>query len=495
MPQMTAMQRAASAALAIASTAFLVESARGGFPATAAFAAAVAGIWLASVQRAASPWSDRPALGVFLVCFAAYLSTFRWHGGDDLPNTLVPLALLRHGTLALDVFYEAWFANLPQPSDFVLRTPGGLLSVYPIAPGLLALPVFAVPAFAAPPMSSEYLHQLSKVSGALVTAASAAVLYKAAACRATREWALLLAFLYGIGSWAFSVCGQAIWQHGAASLGVALALWGLSREGRGRDVLAGFGMGLSVASRPDHVFFLAAALAFVLWKRRDRLPGVLLGGAVPALLLFWYWVHYTGRLRPPEFGVQASGFGGFHPPALAALLFSPHRGLFFFFPAAVFGLWAAWRRRAEGLAPLLVAGFLAQIIFYCFYENWVGGRSFGTRYFSSFSAALCWILAGVEDELRASPRALAAFLFSAAACLLLHAVGGYFSWPGDWVIADTVANVWDWRLHPFIFVFAKGGGLGSLAWPLQALAAAAALSAAAGLVRVLMRRLSRAPAL
>lgn len=483
------MKSLSTAAFAAALAAFVFESARGGYPAGAAFAVALTGIWRASSGGAL--WSERPALGVFLVCFAAYLSTFRWHGGDDLPNTLVPLALLRHGTPALDLFYDAWFAKLPSAMDFLVRTPGGLLSVYPIAPGVLALPVFVVPAYAAPDMSTEFLHQLSKVSGALVTAASAAALYQACAARASREWALLTAFLYGLGSWAFSVCGQAIWQHGSASLGVALALWGLSRDGFRFDALAGFGLGLAVASRPDHVFVLAAGLAYVLWKRRDRVVGVVLGGALPAALLAWYWLAFTGRLRPPEFGVQAAVFGGFNPEALLGLLASPHRGIVFFFPAVPFALWAAWRRRGDGLTPLFLAGFAAQLLFFCYYDNWVGGRSFGSRYFSGFAAALCWFLAGAEEDLRSRPRALAVFLAAAAASVVIHAVGGYFSWPGGWVIADTVARVWSWRSHPLVFVFAKGGGLWSLPTPLTFLIGAAVLGAAAAAVRTLTRRFAR----
>lgn len=485
------MKAISSVVLAAAAAAFVFESARGGFPATAALAAALAGFWRLSAGGPGSLWVRTPARGVFLVCLAGYLSTFRWHGGDDLPNSLVPLALLRHGTPALDLFFDAWFAHLPSPMDFLVRTPGGLLSVYPIAPGLLALPVFVVPAFAAPEMSVEFLHQLSKVSGALITAASAAALYQACSARASREWALLTAFLYGLGSWAFSVCGQAIWQHGPATLGVALALWGLSREGRGFDVLAGFGLGLAVASRPDHVFVLAAGMAFLLWKRRDRLAGVVLGGAVPAALLAWYWLAFTGRLRPPELAIQADVFGPFDPGALAGLLASPHRGILFFFPAAPFALWAAWRRRGDGLTPLLVAGFAAQVLFFCYYDNWVGGRSFGSRYFSGFAAALCWFLAGAEDDLRARPRLLAAFLASAAACLVVHVVGGYFNWPGSWVIVDTIARVWSWRSHPLVFVFTPGGGLGALPPPVRALIAVTALAAAGAGARVLARRFAR----
>lgn len=483
------MQALSNVVLAAASAAFVFESARGGYPATAAFAAALAGLW--RLSAGGSVWTQRPALGVLLACFAAYLSTFRWHGGDDLPNSLVPLALLRHGTPALDLFYDQWFAHLPQPSDFVLRTPGGLLSVYPIAPGVLALPVFVVPAVAAPEMGAEFLHQLSKVSGALVTAASAAALFRACAARSSREWALLTAFLYGLGSWAFSVCGQAIWQHGSASLGVALALWGLSCDGFRFDALMGFGLGLAVASRPDHIFVLAAGMAYVLWKRRDRLAGVVLGGAAPAALLAWYWVAFTGRLHPPEFGVQAAVFGGFDPGALAGLVASPHRGILFFFPAAPFALWATWRRKDDGLTPFLAAGFAAQMLFFCYYDNWVGGRSFGSRYFSGFAVALCWFVAGAEAEFRSRPRVLAGFLSAAAASVVVHAVGGYFNWPGGWAIADTVARLWSWRSHPLVFVFAPGGGLGALPAPLKALVAAAVLGAAAAAVRALTRRFAR----
>lgn len=485
------MTRAASLLLVASCAFFVYESARGGFPAGAAFAAAVAALVRAAAGGWSGFWRERPAAGVFLVCFAAYLSTFRWHGGDDLPNTLVPLALLNHGTPALDAYYDAWFAPLPQPGDFLVRTPGGLLSVYPIAAGLLALPVFVVPALADPPMSAEFLHQLSKTAGALVTAASAAAVYKSAEPRASREWALLVAFLYGLGSWAFSVSGQAIWQHGPAALGVALALAGLSRRGFKADLIAGFGAGLAVAARPDHVFYLAGVLAFVLWRARGRLPGVVLGGALPAALLAWYWLAFTGTLRPPEMGVQSAVFGGFDLGAFLGLVASPRRGLLWYFPPVLFALWAAGRRRAEGLAPLLAAAVLGLTFFLSFYENWVGGRSYGSRYFASAAAAFCWMLAGAEDDLRGSPRALTAFLAASAAAVVIHAVGGYFNWPGTWETAATVAQAWDWRTFPLAFVFTRAGGLGPLPVPLRAAVGAAVLAAAWAGVAALRARLLR----
>ncbi|MBI4061420.1 MAG: hypothetical protein HY403_08330, partial [Elusimicrobia bacterium] len=381
-------------------------------PAFALCLALLAALWRRSGGKL---FARHPDAALVLTLLAAYLSTFRWHGGDDAPNSLLPFCLLRHGTLTLEPMLDPWFSG--KLDNFTVLHLGKRLSIYPIAPGLLALPVYLVTALSGAEISEPALHGLSKLSGALITALSAAALRRGLKGRCSDEFALALSFLYGLGTWAFSVSSQALWQHGPAALGIGLALWGFNAEGRRFDALPGFGLGLAAAARPDSVFFLAAGAAFLLIFDRRRLAGAALGAAVPLGLLAAYWLAYTGRLRPPEADFQARIFRDFQPSAFFGLLASPTRGLFLFFPPAAFGLFSAWRSR-DALTRLMTAACAGPWLLLCFYDTWVGGSTFGPRYFAVAALVLCWAMAGLEPWLAASPRRARLWAMAAAAAKL-----------------------------------------------------------------------------
>jgi len=428
------------------------------------------------------------ALGLTLV--AVYLSTFRWHGGDDAPNSLLPFCILRHGTLTLEPVLDPWFAG--KTDNFTVFHLGKHLSIYPIAPGLLALPVYLVTALSGVTITEPALHGLSKLSGSLITALSAVALRRALKGRCSDEFALALCFVYGLGSWAFSVSSQALWQHGPAALGAALALWGFNERGRRFDFLAGFGLALSFASRPDSVFLLAAGAAYVLFFDRARLPAFALGAAVPLALLGAYWFAYTGHLRPPEARFQANMFQGFQPAAFFGLIASPTRGLLLFFPPAVFGLLAAWRSR-DPLTWLLTASCAGPWLLLCFYLTWVGGSTFGPRYFAVAALIFCWATASLEPWLAASKSRARLWAGSAAAAMLTHAAGGYLLWPGSDQFAAEKATLWYWRLHPLANVLTSDGALRSLPLPVRIIIFLAALAAAAKMTQILSSLVSGMP--
>ncbi len=430
----------------------------------------LAALWQRSGGR---PLERFPDASLFLVLLAAYLSTFRWHGGDDAPNSLLPFCILRHGTLTLEPVLDPWFTG--KIENFTVYHQGKHLSIFPVLPGLLALPLYVVPSLTAAPVSEEALHGLSKLSGALITAASALVLRRALLGRCSERFALTLALLYGLGTWAFSVSSQALWQHGPAALGAALGLWGFAKKDFRHDALAGFGLALAVAARPDSVFFLAAGGVHVLFFERRRLPGFALGAAVPLALLGAYWLAYTGRLRPPEAEFQARIFRAFQWDAFWGLLFSPTRGLFLFFPPAAFGVMAALRSRSH-LTRLMVLACSGPWLLLCFYDTWVGGGTFGPRYFAVAALVLCWALAEREKELAGDPLWRAACVFA----ILVHAAGAYLLWPGAFDFPTEKATLWSWALHPLANVLTPEGSLRSLPLAVRALILSTAITLVSG---------------
>jgi len=283
----------------------------------------------------------RPAWALFLLCLTAYLSTFRWHGGDDIPNSLLPYALLGHGTLTFDPFPD--WAGRPNMSDLLRSIDGHWYSSYPIVPGLLVVPLYIIPVVCGAVPADDFLHNLAKIGGATITALSVAVLYRALRERCSRRWAAAVCLLYGLGSYAFSVSSQALYSHGPAQLGVALGLLGLSVGSAWGPSVAGAGFGLAAVSREDSVFFLAAAAAYFLFHRRDALARFLAAAAVHVALNLAYWYSATGGFQPPYGGLQQTLFGPFQARALAGMLLSPARGLLFFFPAAGFAIFGGCR--------------------------------------------------------------------------------------------------------------------------------------------------------
>ncbi|MEK7383500.1 MAG: hypothetical protein AAB262_09465, partial [Elusimicrobiota bacterium] len=252
----------------------------------------------------------------------------------------MPYAILKHGTFSFDP-YRQW-ATQTGMQDLIHEVRGRLVSVYPVAAGVLALPLYLIPVAAGAAPSDVFLHNLSKIAGTLLTAGSVVLVRRTLATRCSPRWAMACALLYGLGSFAYSVSSQALYSHAPAQLGVALGLLALVHEGRAWSVAAGFGFALAWTAREDSLFYLAAAGLFLLIHRRDRLAAFISGAVLPIALNSAYWRAYSGSLwRPPYYEMQADLFGGLDVHALVAMLVSPSRGLLFFFPAVIFGLWGA----------------------------------------------------------------------------------------------------------------------------------------------------------
>jgi hypothetical protein len=439
-------------------------------PWTALFAVsafALARLWRAERRAGRDMLESRPDAALFLICLTLYLASFRWHGGDDIPNSMLPFQLWRHGTFAFDEV-RAW-ATAPGMADLIMTVRGRLVSFYPVAPAVLAAPLYLIPALFVSAPSDQFLHSLAKCSGALITAASVVLFRRAAARRASPRWALDCALLYGLGTFACSVSSQALYSHGPAQLGVALGLLGLLSEGPRWSAAAGFGFALAWTGREDAALFGFAAAAYLLVHRRDRLPAFAAGALPPFVLNLAYWRFYSGAFRPPYYFAQKGMFGAPSVPALVAMLFSPSRGLLPFFPAAAFGLWGAMKAARDPRArwaPYFAAACAATWVFFATRTTWTAGNSFGQRYFAVVALVLALFCADLEPEIRASRLLRAAWPAVFAFCVLVHMLGADFQWPGyRMTLAEQAATLWSPRLFPPVFAFVDVGPLGATPWP------------------------------
>ena len=177
----------------------------------------------------------------------------------------------------------------------------------------------------------------------------------------------------------------------ATLLAAVLAALGGVRTNRLRPIVAaGFWLAVSLMTRHEMVLGAVPIAALLLtagpaaldvrWRRLASFaPGVVAGVAI---WLVFNAVRFgnpfdAGYLRDPapEFGSSVTG-------GLLALLFSPAASVFLYSPFAVLGvagLFLFWQR------DRVVAGFLLSLVLvfllcYATLGNWLGGRSYGSRY-------------------------------------------------------------------------------------------------------------------
>ena len=280
--------------------------------------------------------------------------------------------------------------------------------------------------------------------------------------RVSDAWAFALALTYALGTAAFAINSQGLWQHGSSCLMIALGVWALDRMDV--DAWAGYAVGafavLAVSARTATAFlavgFMLAALA------RGGVKGfrnAVLGAMLPALLLMTYWLVVVKAYLPAEFQIQTSLLQ--FPPklsALAGILFSPARGLFLFSPVVLFCLWGAgllWKNPDRWLErstiAVLLGGVLATLVLIISYEAWEGGFSFGPRYLIESVTLLFYFLPAVVPKIEAEPTVRRLWWTFVVISVVCHAMGVYNKWEWeDWVLVRHVD--WNWRGYPTLFV-------------------------------------------
>ena len=162
--------------------------------------------------------------------------------------------------------------------------------------------------------------------------------------------ALAAAYVAGLGTAAWSVAANALWQHGPGMMWIALA----GTLAAGHLISSGFAYGMAILVRPVSAFVAAPAGLYMAWQERSWRPAVKVGlGAFMGLAVL---VVYNAAV----FGEPSVG-GGYaetfvdnatsldmvsYVRNLVMALLSPTRGLFLWSPFLIIllpGLGVAWR--------------------------------------------------------------------------------------------------------------------------------------------------------
>ena len=167
--------------------------------------------------------------------------------------------------------------------------------------------------------------------------------------------AVLIALAFGLGSCAWPVSSQALWQHPASTFFLSLAAWLLLRS-EGQPLAAawcGAALGMAVLCRPTVAVVVVCTGAYLLCVDRRRCAAFVLGG-LPFLVFFGHSVVASGMALSKT--GSANLWQSSWRESLPGLLFSPARGLVWFSPVLLLGLVSAaavWRDpRLRALIPL-----------------------------------------------------------------------------------------------------------------------------------------------
>lgn len=287
----------------------------------------------------------------------------------------------------------------PLAVDAILptRSPQLYVSTFPAGSAVAAAPLFLIFEKSRQPLSYRpwWFWYVAKLIASLFVAVSAVYVYRACLLYTTLWPALLIGSLYGVATNVWSVSSQALWQHPANELFLAIGTYHFLRlsAGVGHAAICGACYGMATCCRPTGALIVLVVGVYLSWTDRRALVAFVVGGLSFALLLAAYNNHFFGA--PWRFGqsqlataaVEKTGSASVFqtPPwiGLTGLLFSPSRGLFVYSPfllLAGVGYALAWRDpRYRPLRALAVAMLAILLVESCHFDWW-GGWSFGYRH-------------------------------------------------------------------------------------------------------------------
>lgn len=342
------------------------------------------------------------SLGLVVLVGCCYLLNGKaLMGGDTVPHRYLPLSILCEGNFDLNEIPLGKMkpnGTLERPYYLTPGQKGRMYSVFGVTPSIMAMPVFAWAALQSKHFSYERILMLGKYAASLMMMLAVFLLFWAFATDIPPWGALVLALAWGLGTSAWSMMSQAIWQHTGAAPWLAGALLCLLRGRTSANWLpwAGLCLGCATLCRNSNLLIALPFTAYVWLHHRKQFWQFAFLASLPAFALFYY--NYQAFGHPLKFGQLlvgsqlakwktgvASSFTTDPLRALvgfAGILVSPSRGIFVYSPVLLFGavgLGASWRKGGDPLFRWASIGYLGVIVLHSFWFDWWGGWTYGYR--------------------------------------------------------------------------------------------------------------------
>jgi hypothetical protein len=369
--------------------------------------------WLSSRGAALVPGAQGFRLGpadvglvLAMPLYVLFVGNGMWHtSGDNMATVTLGPVLVRHRTI--DLSSERYYQTRRRLHYSAIRVDDRILPAYPLGTGLLSVPYAALTELTLPGGDWDVLAQRrDKHLAALLTVASAVLLFAGVRRRHGEASALATAVLFAASTTVLSSASQALWSMTGELFCLCVALFLLLPGGGSvaRAVAAGVAAGGAFVCRPTAVL-AGGAIAILLWRHRRELLAYGLAQAVTvgvaALLLQSVYGHPLGG-----YGL-ANGrerWGSHVAQGLAATLVSPSRGLLLFFPFVLLvplGLPALrGDRQLRDVFAAAAAACLGVYLLVSGYDEWWGGKSIGPRLMTELAPFLALLMLPVFQRWR-----------------------------------------------------------------------------------------------
>ncbi len=400
-----------------------------------------------------------------LICFFVYFKSDYGRGISDSKGTaLVPIVLLTKGNLIMNDFQRHYQEELNYISTYFFHpTKSGYISSYPIASGVLLTPLYIIPVSIfkiAKPTIGQWVLFAEKAENffaALITAASVVLFYLIMVKQKTsKRVAFLLMLAYAFGSSALSSTSRSLWQHTTGIFFILLTILVcfsiIENPKYKKALLLGLLLGILVAIRPLNVIFAGSLFFWVVFYYRKHFWLCLSASAPIIILLIWYNLKFFDTLSG---FYPMSAFGGNFWSGLKGVLFSPSRGLFMYFPLAIFGIsgfvWILKRtnNNLRGLYIAFMVSIVLQTIAVSLWQNWWGGFSFGPRLLSEIQPFLLVLsVPFLSNEKKIEYKWLIFYVMLVLSCLI-HFTAVLSPTPTVWnyrpvSVDKNPQRLWDW---------------------------------------------------
>lgn len=319
------------------------------------------------------------SLPLFGLYFATASKGLPYHI-DAMTNALSGWHLAAHGSFYLDEAPDLASQENFQNIGWFVRTPSGhVVSQYPPGAALVAAPFYLVYPRAetrtlfgvnepdSPGVALEVPSLVpAAVAASLATALAVGFLTLTCLSFLAPSRAVVGGYVIGLGTGAWAVASNALWQHGPAMLWIAVGLFLASR----RHLLgAGLAFGMAIFTRP-HTALIAAGLGLALGIARRTVKPVIrvaIGSSLGlAAVVVYNWIVFGTASISGGYGSSftdraLSGNWWWYLRNVAGALFDPAHGLLIWAPFLVVlipGLIKAWKIAPDWVRGAAVGGLL-----------------------------------------------------------------------------------------------------------------------------------------
>jgi hypothetical protein len=368
---------------------------------------------------------------------------------DPLTNVLTAWQIGAQGSVYLDEYptlaTSESFGNI---GWFVTTKTGHTVSKYPPGAALLAAPLYFLHQNTTPTTltgSNDFsVPSIALDLPSFVPAAAAASLATAMAIGflaltflpyLTPSTTIVGAYVAGLGTGAWSVASDALWQHGPAMLWIALALYLTSRH---HPWLAGLSFGMAILTRP-HLALIAAGVGIAIAiSERSVKPAIQVGaGSVVGFgtLVAYNWSVFGSPSISGGYGANFSenalhSSWSWYLHNIYGAFLDPVRGLFVWAPFVLvlaFGFAKAWRPAPAWAKGAAIGGLLYLLLQLKANRFTGGGGFFAYRYPLEALTAMAPLLAlSWREWIRNHTWRTGLFAVSAAFAIAAQAVASVY---------------------------------------------------------------------